>query len=255
VDSDVKVGSTYYYLVSAVNEAGVEGLRAGTPPVTATKSADPTGVSGLSARIVQQEPPRVALSFAPMTGATGYRLRREMYYPSRTDPGMPDFTTASTQQLADLAASMTSTEDSLSSSATRRWVRYVITAVGPGTQLSSPLLAMPVSSSTTGGTTSGGTTGGTTGGTATTTTATLSPTGSTTLTVAVPATVAAGGTASLAAAGGTAARWLSLNDSIATVDASGTVTGRAAGNTQIVALGSASDGSLRVVAIPLAVKP
>jgi hypothetical protein len=36
VDRDVKVGSTYYYLVSAVNEAGIEGLRAGSAPVTAT---------------------------------------------------------------------------------------------------------------------------------------------------------------------------------------------------------------------------
>ncbi len=36
VDRDVKAGSTYYYVVSAVNGAGIEGLRAGTAPVTAT---------------------------------------------------------------------------------------------------------------------------------------------------------------------------------------------------------------------------
>jgi hypothetical protein len=35
VDADVKPGSTYYYLVSAVNEAGTEGLKAGSAPVTA----------------------------------------------------------------------------------------------------------------------------------------------------------------------------------------------------------------------------
>ena len=39
VDTDVKPGSTYYYVVSAVNEAGIEGLRAGTNPVTATSVA------------------------------------------------------------------------------------------------------------------------------------------------------------------------------------------------------------------------
>ena len=36
VDRDVKAGSTYYYVVSAVNGAGIEGLRAGTAPVTGT---------------------------------------------------------------------------------------------------------------------------------------------------------------------------------------------------------------------------
>jgi hypothetical protein len=39
VDTDVKAGSTYYYVVSAVNEAGTPGLKAGTTPVTATAVA------------------------------------------------------------------------------------------------------------------------------------------------------------------------------------------------------------------------
>ena len=45
------------------------------------------------------------------------------------------------------------------------------------------------------------------------------------------------------------------SESVATVDASGTVTGRVAGNTRIVALATSSDGSPHVVAIPLTVSP
>jgi len=47
VDRDVKAGSTYYYLVSAVNGAGIEGLRAGTAPVTATLSSTSTTAMAL----------------------------------------------------------------------------------------------------------------------------------------------------------------------------------------------------------------
>ena len=47
-----------------------------------------------------------------------------------------------------------------------------------------------------------------------------SATGSTTLTVAALATLTTGATTSLGSAGGSSARWLSLNDAIATVDAS-----------------------------------
>ena len=42
LDSDVKAGSTYYYLVGAYNDAGTLGLRAGSAPVTATMSASGT---------------------------------------------------------------------------------------------------------------------------------------------------------------------------------------------------------------------
>jgi hypothetical protein len=47
VDRDVKAGSTYYYLVSAVNDAGIEGLRSGTAPVTATLSSTSTAAMAL----------------------------------------------------------------------------------------------------------------------------------------------------------------------------------------------------------------
>ena len=40
VDRDVQPGSTYYYLVGAINEAGMMGLRASAPPVTARHPTD-----------------------------------------------------------------------------------------------------------------------------------------------------------------------------------------------------------------------
>ena len=46
VDTDVKAGSTYYYLVTAVNEAGSEGLRAGTSPVTVSGASGTLAAGG-----------------------------------------------------------------------------------------------------------------------------------------------------------------------------------------------------------------
>lgn len=57
IDSDVKVGSYYYYVVAAVSSTGTSGLRAGVVPVMATASATtstlrpsdpPTGVNDTS---------------------------------------------------------------------------------------------------------------------------------------------------------------------------------------------------------------
>lgn len=42
IDSDVKAGSTYYYVVAAVTGGGISGLRAGSVPVTATTTPTAT---------------------------------------------------------------------------------------------------------------------------------------------------------------------------------------------------------------------
>jgi hypothetical protein len=55
VDRDVKAGSTYYYLVSAVNEAGIEGLRAGSAPVTAM-AGTPTSLMSPTEPDVETDP-------------------------------------------------------------------------------------------------------------------------------------------------------------------------------------------------------
>ena len=69
--------------------------------------------------------------------------------------------------------------------------------------------------------------------------------------VATTATVAPGGSMSLATVVGSAARRLSLDDAVASVDASGTVL-PLRWTTRVTA---ASDGSLRVVVIPVVVQP
>jgi hypothetical protein len=49
VDPNVTAGKTYYYLVDAVNEAGITGLKIGAQPVTALSTTDlaPTGVTAV----------------------------------------------------------------------------------------------------------------------------------------------------------------------------------------------------------------
>jgi len=259
-DSDVRAGSTYYYLVAAVNEAGIEGLRAGTTPVTATISAgstlpSPSGPQTVAARLVQPNPPSFSIAFSPVNGATAYHVQRVIFRPLATDPTRPDPATAQVSGLADVPAPATVATDTVTSATYPRFVQYRITPAALGSTIGptsmSAYLTVPDGTSTTGGTTS------TTGGTTTTgTSAVAAPAGSTTLTVAVAARLAVGGSASLAAiAGTTGARWLSVDESIATVDTRGTVTGRTAGSTQIVALASSSDGSLRLVTIPVTVTP
>lgn len=69
--------------------------------------------------------------------------------------------------------------------------------------------------------------------------------------VAGVTTIRLGGTASLPAAG----QWTSMNGAVATVTPDGTVTGRAAGTAQMVALGTASDGAVRVTVVRVVVQP
>lgn len=240
VDADVKAGSTYYYLVSAVNEAGVEGLRGGTAPLTATISAGATSTTSttaqqtISVRLVQQEPPRFDIRFSPVSGATAYRLVRRVETEST---GVVQET-----ELPALPATATAATDTVPPSTNRRRVRYVINArlaTGYSPTVSSSPVILEASASSEGATYA----------------ATPSPAGSTTLTVAAPATVTTGASASLSAVVGSSARWLSLDESVATVDSSGTITGRAAGHTRILAFSASSDGSLRVVAIAVTVRP
>jgi hypothetical protein len=74
------------------------------------------------------------------------------------------------------------------------------------------------------------------------------------LTAVAAVTLATGATTPLGSTVGSAARWLSLDDAIATVNASGTVTARASGTTQVLAASTTADGSVRVAAIQVTVK-
>lgn len=252
LDSDVKVGSTYYYLVAAVNSAGISGLRAGAPPVqavTAPGSATTTSATQpISARLVATGVVEVA--YPASSGATGYRIERVMYRAMATNPAQID--PASQQVGFATNAPGTTFRDQVGTQTASQWVQYRVTpalVVGTAPTMTSPIVMVPGTTATT-----DGGTGGATGGASTTAATTYA--GTTTLTVLAPSPLRVGASVALAAATGVSgARWISLNDSIATVDASGTVTGAAPGTTQVLALASTSDGSARVVAVPVTVAP
>ena len=72
VDLDVKPGSTYYYLVAAVNEAGLPGLKRGSAPVVATAPA------------ATQPPPPPSGVKAVLSGSTAmvsWAFLQGMHYP------------------------------------------------------------------------------------------------------------------------------------------------------------------------------
>jgi len=50
-------------------------------------------------------------------------------------------------------------------------------------------------------------------------------------------------------------RWVSLDEGVASVDGSGTVTARAAGRARVLAIGGAADGSARVTLVQVTVSP
>lgn len=242
IDSDVTQGRTYYYVVAAYNAQGTLGLKSGSPPVTAT---------------------------LPLGGATADTLgglpsnfRAELLAPNRvrltwTSPALVGTTTYATVERIEVSASGTNV--ATVGRFALRTASFDDTFNLPGvTQLTYRMKvdgqgATPLHSNTialTTDTTNG--TGGSTGTPSTTTAASFS--GTTTLTVAPAISLRVGQTAALTAAG-TGARWLSMNETLATVDALGTVTARAAGNAQLVALTGASDGSLRVTTVGLVITP
>jgi hypothetical protein len=71
------------------------------------------------------------------------------------------------------------------------------------------------------------------------------------VTMAAPVTLRVGGSTSLPVA----VQWTSLQSGIASVSGDGTVTGRAAGIAQIVALGTSGDGTVRVTVVRVVVQP
>ena len=247
VDADVKAGSTYYYVVAGINGAGI-GLKASSAPVTVTATATTTIPTSSTApsQTVQAKlvgPTSVSVSFTPVTGATSYRVDRMTYLASTTDPTqMAPTPVATAEAYAGLSQSFT---DNIGSSVSQRWMRYQVTpflGLGTGSTVGSqyPYVVVPATTTSTAGTTS----------------STTASSGSTTFTEAASTAIKIGTTASLASIAGTSgARWVSVNESVATVDASGIVTGRASGSTHVLGMSGAPDGSLRIVAVPVTVTP
>ena len=228
VDSDVVAGKTYYYVLSALND-GATGLKAGTAPVTATRSVGsppgsllpPTNViarlAGIGTVTVSwQSPPGTARSIVDIRqGAadawiTAVRTSSSSYSMGGLAQGMRVQFRVRSENATGVQSNWTTSNEVLVDTS--------------GTA--------PVS------------TGGTT---ATAATGTVAVTMGSALSIRVGATASAGS--------GLGSRWVSLDEGTATVDASGTVTGRAAGRAQILAIGRGADGAVRVTLVQVTVSP
>jgi hypothetical protein len=121
IDTDVRPGSTYYYLVAAVNSSGISGLRAGTMPVTVTASTPagtPTEVVRITVSVLRAEPPTYRLTFPASTLPS--RLERLIYRPSAADPNQLDPASAVVSRLADIPGSAGEVNDTFASDPSKR---------------------------------------------------------------------------------------------------------------------------------------
>ena len=228
VDLAVKPGSTYYYLVAAVNEAGLPGLKRGSAPVVATAPAatqPPPPPSGVRA-VLNGSTATVSWGFLQ---GIGYRVERVTV--TGTSPGSSvPVNVVYTGGLSDgLGAYPAGTR-----------VVYRVTAMNSTGMQSQPAMSNEI----------------TIPSVATTDTVTTTPPATSTTTVrpavvAEPSTMKVGDP--LLKVGGSSSftnlqlqktHWLSLDESVATVDSKGQVRARAAGFTYIVAIGTTPDGSV-----------
>jgi len=264
IDRDVRPGSTYYYLVSAVNEAGISGLQRSAPPVKAADSTvnrppdPPAGVTAvLNQRVVQ-------LGWSSLrAGSDGYLVQR-----AKITDGRP----SSWEQVAT-GVSCCRGNDRLDAHPEGARFRYRISAVKPSFLTADPVISneitlgpgpstdtttgRPPTDTTTGqapaDTTTGRPPADTTTGQAPTDTATATRTNVRPAVVPAPARLKVGASldvgkksffTSLRLGKG---RWVSLDESRATVDSRGKVLGRAVGLTYIIATGLTPDGAVASV--------
>jgi hypothetical protein len=241
VDSDVQAGRTYYYVVAGVNAAGV-GIKAGAQPVRATLGVTAGGGGPV-------EPP-VVVRVSPANGGlvwlnipSGLRAGQTVRFErSLLDSPSPAWS-PSVRRSISVSGGLNVTDDvsSLAAGTRVQW-RATVTDDATGVR-SAPTLSNVL----------------TVGASTTTTTTTASPAadaaGAQVLVAVAPAlSVRAGGTHSLASLGG-GLRWTALDESVATVDATGTAAARGAGTAQLVGVGRAADGAVRVTVVRLTVTP
>lgn len=252
VDAAIQVGRTYYYVIAAYNTDNSVGLKAGSAPVTAViplggTSTAPTTTSVFSTTELTAHfipPNHVHLTWSPSSVFTGAVSNVTVQRVLRSTTGTQAF------NVARVPLSAAAFDDSFDPRGAIE-VYYRLLADG---QTSPVATSNVVRVTTDTGTGSG--TDPSAGGTSTTTTTTAAASvGSTTFTVSAPLSLKVGGVASAAGSGGAGARWISMNETVATVDAAGSVTARAAGSTQVVSLAGGADGSLRVASVPVTVTP
>jgi hypothetical protein len=228
-DRDVKTGSTYYYLVAAVNEAGLPGLKRGSAPVTA---AGP---------VVAQPPSPPSEVKAVLNGSTAtvsWRAVQDVRY--LVERATVTSTSPGTWLTVYGPGACCGFSDNLAGFPPGTRVIYRVTAVDSKGMRSQPAMSNEITTLSV---------------TATDTATTTPPATATTAVrpavVAEPSTMKVGdpllklgGSSSFTNLQLQSTHWLSLNESVATVDSKGQVRARAAGFTYIVAIGTTPDGSV-----------
>ena len=239
IDRDIRPGSSYYYLISAVNEAGIAGLKVSAPPVAVTEP-DRVPMAPLSVRAEFREG-AILLSWAATGTGQRFRIQRVTQTGTSTGGGLlPD-------------AQCCSIRDQLGGVAAGTRIHYFVTAISP-TQMSSQAarsneltVAPDAAVDTAGGQ---GLPGDSTQGETPADSATPGGTRVLPAVVPPPATLKVGRSLNLARIPAFAnlqlqkPRWASLNESKATVDSRGKVLGVAPGYANIVVIGQTPDGSV-----------
>jgi hypothetical protein len=228
IDSDVMIGRTYYYVVSGLNDL-TTGLKRGAAPVTATRNVGP---------VVELKP--------PTNVSARYEADRKMVIVTWQGPS----------GLTYLIESRTLPSDTWTLVGRGNALSAGIVRLSEGARMHFRVMsqdAYGMRSSAAGSNevlipSSGGLPGA--GGA-------TQATGTVAVSMGAMLPLRVGGVTSAASAvtGFTASRWISLDEGIATVEGSGTVTARATGRAQILAIGRAADGSVRVTLVQVTVSP
>lgn len=235
-DSNVTAGKTYYYVISGVND-GAMGMKVGAPSLRATRSFDLSGAHLTPTNVVARYDSatnRVYLSWAGPSDATFivYRAGVEVGR-DNTPPGEFFMTAPAAGTRIQLHVRAQDRFGNVSPPAASNELVIPSTAVGSTDSSSGGPTAPSGPISATG------------------------PAGTIAVTIGSAITLRVGATASAGSAlgGASASRWVSLDEGIASVDGSGTVSARASGRARLLAISGAADGSVRVILVQVTVTP
>jgi hypothetical protein len=235
IDTDVRVGSTYYYLVAAVNEAGTMGLKAGSAPVKALDLSVPAPPVNVRAAVSGSA---VVLTWG---GLSTNRYRIEQGTINAT--GSPGFVPMGDRDCCQFSVP-------LQSLAPGTRIVYQVAALSPTGYLSSRVVsneisvpgAAPTDTGNVASSDSAGAadTSASAGATARVRPAVVAPTAK----LRVGSTLKLSSSVSFSALQLRQVHWVSLNESSATVSAQGQVRGVAPGTTHVIASGLTPDGAV-----------
>lgn len=261
VDGDVKAGHFYYYVVAGIDGSGQLGLKRGAAPVKAALSSgtgettqasatpanypltpSPNAPGPVSIRL--ESPTLFVVSWMPARGASLFDIERRTYRGTATDSMRLDPMSGVVRKVGSIRASLpASFRDTIPAATYRRWVQYRIVAHTSFGQRDAGSQLLPIHPETT-------------VQPVTTVPTTTNPLPTGTVAPGLEITVAVGQTATIPLAGGIpGAQWSSAATGIASVSASGAVTGRQPGVAPVIAWVPQADGSVlvgvaRVTVIP-----